>query len=56
METYYVSCKKNILLTKIQVPEKLTEKDLCLYQIVLFVARKNQPTFKVKNSTILIIF
>ena len=41
METY-VSVVKNILRTKIQMLEKLNKIDLCSYQIVLFVARKNQ--------------
>ena len=33
---------KNIPLTKIQALEKLNKTDSCLYQTVLFVARKNQ--------------
>ena len=33
---------KNIPLTKIQALEKLNKTGSCLYQIVLFVARKNQ--------------
>ena len=41
METY-VSVVKNILRTKIQMLEKLNKIDLCSYQIVLFVARKNR--------------
>ena len=41
METY-VSVVKNILRTKIQMLEKLNKIDLCSYQIVLFVTRKNQ--------------
>ena len=44
METYCVSCKKNILQTKIQVSEKLNKIDECSYHIVLFVARENQLT------------
>ena len=41
METY-VSVVKNIPRTKIQMLEKLNKIDLCSFQIVLFVARKNQ--------------
>ena len=55
MQTNFVSCKK-ILQLKIQVPEKLKKINWCFYQIVLFVARKNRLSLKIKNSTILIIF
>ena len=51
-----LSVVKDILLTKIQVSEKLTEIDQCFYEIVLFLASKNQLLLKIKNSTILVIF
>ena len=50
------SVVKTILLTKIQVSEKLTKTDQCFYQIVLCVARKNQLLLKSQNSTFLIVF
>ena len=37
-----VTLVKNMPLTKIQALEKLNKTDSCLYQTVLFVARKNQ--------------
>ena len=39
-----MSFVKNILVTKIQVPKRLNKTDKCSYQIMLFVARKNQKT------------
>ena len=55
METYCVGCKK-LLRTKTQILEKLNTIDQCFYPILLFLARKNQPLLKIKNSTALIIF
>ena len=52
METYCVSCK-NTLLPKIQVSVKLSKIDQCIYQTVLFVARKFQLLLKIKK---LIVF
>ena len=49
-----VSVVENILLTKIQVSDKLNKIDWFSYQTVLFVARKNWLLYKIKNSTILI--
>ena len=40
---------KNILLTKIQVSEKLNKRDYLFYQVVLFVATENQPSLKIKK-------
>ena len=51
-----MSVVKNILQVKSQVFEKLSKIALWFYQIVLFVARKNQLLLRIKNSTILIIF
>ena len=45
-----VSVVKNILLTKIQVLEKLSKIDYCFYQIVSFLARKNQLSFEISIS------
>ena len=55
-----MSVVRKILRTKIQVSKKLNKID-CFNQIVLFVARKNWLSLKIKNSikqysTILIIF
>ena len=52
METCCVSC---ILQTTIQIFEKLSKTDKCSYQTALFVARKNRPLLKIKNSTISMI-
>ena len=40
----------SVLLTKIQVSERLNKIDLFFYQIMLFVARENQLLLKIKNS------
>ena len=34
---------------------KLNKKDYCFYEMMLFVARKNQRSLKIKNATILVI-
>ena len=45
-----VSVVKNILLTEIQVLEKLNKIDYFFYQIVPFLARKNQLSFEISIS------
>ena len=54
METYHFSWKKNTADENSR--NRKVKIDECFYQIVLFVARKNQLLLKIKNSTISIIF
>ena len=51
---YSTSCKKYTANEKLSAT-KLNKIDKCFYQIVLFVARKNQLLLKIKNSTIKMI-
>ena len=58
METYCVSCKKNIANKNSRLRKTKQNR---FYQIVLFLTRKNQLLLKIKNSikqysTILIKF
>ena len=48
MRTYCVSCKKTTASENSSV-KKNTQNRLLLYQIVLFVARKNQLSLKIKK-------
>ena len=50
------SVVKNILETKIQVLENKRTKEQNRLTLLLFVARKNGLSLKIKNSTVLIIF
>ena len=52
---YSTSCKKYTANEKLSAT-KLNKIDKCFYQIVLFVARKNQLLLKIKNFTISTIF
>ena len=49
METYCVSCKKYTGNKNSSVKNKRTKIDQCSFQIVLFMARKNQILLKIKN-------
>ena len=51
-----MSVVRKILKAKIPVLEKIKQNGLMLYQIALFVARKNQLSLKIKNYAILIKF
>ena len=51
METYHVSCKKYTENENSSV-RKTTQSRLCFYQIVPFVARKNQHLLKIKKLTV----
>ena len=51
-----MSVVRKILQAKIPVLEKIKQNGLMLYQIALFVARKNQLSLKMKNYAILIKF
>ena len=51
-----MSVVKRIMRTKILVSEKLNKIGYSFYQTDLFMARKNRLSFKIENSTILIIF
>ena len=55
MRTYCVSCKKTTAIENSSV-KKNTQNRLLLYQIVLFVARKNQLSLKIRNYAIFIKF
>ena len=44
-----ISCKKNVVQTKMLVSEELNKIDQCFYQIVLFVARKNRILLEMKK-------
>ena len=48
METYHVSCKKNTVNKNFSV--KGNKIDYCLYQIVIFVVRKNLGSLKIKKQ------
>ena len=50
------SVVRKILQEKIPVLKRTEQNRLMLFQIVLFVARKNRLSLKIKNSTILILF
>ena len=51
METYCVSCKKYTANknSSVKKKKKRTKIDQCSFQIVLFMARKNQILLKIKN-------
>ena len=51
MRTYCVSCKKTTTSENSSV-KKNTQNGLLLYQIVLFVTRKNRLLLKIKNYAI----
>ena len=55
MRTYCVSCKKTTTSENSSV-KKNTRNGLLLYQIVLFVTRKNRLLLKIKNYAIFIKF
>ena len=55
IEMYCTSCEKYTANENLSAT-KLTKTDKCFYQIVLFVARKNQLLLKIKNFTISTIF
>ena len=46
---HFVSVVRNIFRTKMVVSEEINKIEPCLYQIVLFVARKNQDVLKINK-------
>ena len=48
LENYYVICKKSTAKTNL-VSGKLNKVDPRLYQVILFVVRKNQSSLKIKK-------
>ena len=45
-----MSFVRKVLRKQTLVSEKLNKIDPCLYQVVLFVVRKNQGSLKIKKS------